>query len=100
MQTVRRAKLMIYFNASSGGSSSITVYDGLIKDAGAYVAPIHPNSLYPLGVFGLFNSTKLYPSTMSTVIVDDSVIIISFKLLFSYSLDTINHSFRFNLQTF
>ena len=36
MQTVRRAKLMIYFNASSGGSSSITVYDGLIKDAGAY----------------------------------------------------------------
>ena len=27
---------MIYFNASSGGSSSITVYDGLIKDAGAY----------------------------------------------------------------
>lgn len=45
--------------------------------------PIHPNSLYPFGVFGLFNSTKLYPSTISTVTVDDSIIMISLKLLFN-----------------
>ena len=45
--------------------------------------PMHPNNLYPFGVSGLFNSTKLYPSKISTVTVDDSIIMISRKLLFS-----------------
>lgn len=36
MQTVGRAKLVVYFHTSSGGNSSITVYDGLMKDSSVY----------------------------------------------------------------
>ena len=36
MQTVGRAKLVVYFHTSSSGSSSITVYDGLMKDISVY----------------------------------------------------------------
>lgn len=59
MQTVGRTKLVVYFHVSSGGSNSITVYDGLIKDAGVYAGLFYFSRQNPITL--IFYKATMFP---------------------------------------